>query len=241
MSKKLFIFAYLDMETITKRERFKKVAGNRVQRLLDTFALLSNCSNRNNYEYTEEDVKLMFTELEKALRQSQEMFKLHRKKEDKVKFLFEEEETQVEEEPSVNSVTSDFWLMAANGNKYDHAAAFRKWGFIDWKQTRKFHIGDIVYIYCSKPCKRISYKAVVAEVNKPFSECVDDERFWKDKDLYKSAKSGSYCRLKLIDTFDDDRLGLESLKKNGLKNAPQGPIKIKADLLHYLESVFSEK
>ena len=229
------------METSIKRDRFKKVAGNRVQRLLDTFALLSNCSNKNNYEYTEEDVKLMFSELEKALRQSQEMFKLHLKKEDKVKFLFEEEETQVVNEPPVHSVTSNFWLMAANGNKYDHAAAFRKWGFIDWKQTRKFESGDIVYIYCSKPFQRVRYKVEVTEVNKSFSECVDDEMFWKDKTLYKSAKSGLYCRLKLIDTFDDDRLRWDSLNMHGLKWPPQGPMKINGDLLKHLESVFSGK
>ena len=75
------------MEILTKRARFKKVASNRVQRLLDTFALLSNCSNKNNYEYTEEDVKLMFTEIERALRQTKEAYSSKLLKEDN-KFKF---------------------------------------------------------------------------------------------------------------------------------------------------------
>ena len=51
-----------------KRQRFEKVAGNRVQKVLDTLQLLKNCSNRNNYEYTEQDVEQMFSEISKALK-----------------------------------------------------------------------------------------------------------------------------------------------------------------------------
>lgn len=75
------------MNSTIKRERFKKVAGNRVQRLLDTFALLSNCSNKNNYEYTEEDVKLMFSEIEKAFSKTRESFSRKPTQEDN-KFKF---------------------------------------------------------------------------------------------------------------------------------------------------------
>ena len=40
-----------------KRERFKRVAENRTNRIIESIRLLGNCSNRSNYEYTEEDVK----------------------------------------------------------------------------------------------------------------------------------------------------------------------------------------
>lgn len=56
------------MERSEKRGRFEKVAGNRVQRILDTLQLLKNCSNRNNYEYTEADVDRMFSEISKTLK-----------------------------------------------------------------------------------------------------------------------------------------------------------------------------
>ena len=46
---------------ITKEERFKKIASRRVQEILDKLRLLGNCANKNNYEYTEDQVKKIFT------------------------------------------------------------------------------------------------------------------------------------------------------------------------------------
>lgn len=53
-----------------RRQRFEKVASNRVQRILDTLDLLKNCSNRNNYEYDEKDIGLMFSEIAKKLKET---------------------------------------------------------------------------------------------------------------------------------------------------------------------------
>lgn len=57
-----------------KREAFKKVAGKRVQKILDTLDLLSNCANKNNYDYTEDDIRLMFSEIDKTLKSTKEAF-----------------------------------------------------------------------------------------------------------------------------------------------------------------------
>lgn len=42
-----------------KRERFKNVAGRRVQKVLDNIDSLSKCANRINYDYDESDVTKM--------------------------------------------------------------------------------------------------------------------------------------------------------------------------------------
>ena len=42
-----------------KRDRFKNVAGRRVQKILDNIDSLSKCANRSNYDYEEEDVSKM--------------------------------------------------------------------------------------------------------------------------------------------------------------------------------------
>jgi len=42
-----------------RRERFEKVAGNRVTSILKTLDNLEKCSNKNNYEYDDEDIKKM--------------------------------------------------------------------------------------------------------------------------------------------------------------------------------------
>ena len=62
------------MGNITKRERFENVASNRVQRILDTLQLLQNCSNKNNYEYTEKDVDKMFSEISSAVKDAKQAY-----------------------------------------------------------------------------------------------------------------------------------------------------------------------
>lgn len=57
-----------------RRERFTKVATNRVQKIIDYLNLLQNCSNRRNYEYDEEDVNHMFEEISKALKDAKAVY-----------------------------------------------------------------------------------------------------------------------------------------------------------------------
>ncbi|MDN5213261.1 hypothetical protein QQ020_14425 [Fulvivirgaceae bacterium BMA12] len=52
------------MTKSVRRTRFEKVAGNRVSNILKNLDSLEKCSNKNNYEYSQEDVKKM----EKALK-----------------------------------------------------------------------------------------------------------------------------------------------------------------------------
>jgi len=42
-----------------KKERFKNVAGRRVQKVLDDIESLSKCANKSTYDYSEEDVTKM--------------------------------------------------------------------------------------------------------------------------------------------------------------------------------------
>lgn len=58
----------------TKRSRFEKVASKRVQYIIDKLELLSNCSNRNNYEYTEDDVRKMFAVIRDQVKMTESKF-----------------------------------------------------------------------------------------------------------------------------------------------------------------------
>lgn len=74
------------MKNVERRDRFEKVASKRVQRVIDTLELLKNCSNRNNYDYAQEDVDLMFREINRALNRtkaafSEELGKLNKQRE----------------------------------------------------------------------------------------------------------------------------------------------------------------
>lgn len=52
----------------TRRERFEEVAAKRVQRILDYLDLLANCSNKKNYEYSDEDVRKMLKAIKEKIR-----------------------------------------------------------------------------------------------------------------------------------------------------------------------------
>lgn len=51
-----------------KAERFKRVATNRTNKIIDSIRLLGNCANKSNYEYADEDVKKIFTAIEAEIR-----------------------------------------------------------------------------------------------------------------------------------------------------------------------------
>ena len=134
------------------------------------------------------------------------------------------------------------WILPANGKLYDHAGAFQKWGFIDWRQNnRKCQVGDIIYIYCTRPYKKIMYKTIVEQINLTVNEIVNDYIFWTDKNEYYKALSGMYVRLKLLEQVNTQYLTLENLMNNGLSSAPQSSIKISNEkLLAYIEKYMND-
>lgn len=52
----------------SKRARFVRIAEARTNKIIRMIKLLGNCSVRSAYEYDEEDVKSIFTAIEKELR-----------------------------------------------------------------------------------------------------------------------------------------------------------------------------
>lgn len=132
------------------------------------------------------------------------------------------------------------WIISANGNLYDHASAFQKWGFIDWSQKANFQNGDIIYIYCTKPYSKIMYKTQVIETNIDFENCQDDEEFWFDKSIYESSKSSKFVRIKLLEQVDNEKLSLKNLQLKGIKGNIQGPRKIDDLLADYIDQYFND-
>lgn len=77
------------MDKSPKRLRFEKVASNRVQKVIDYLRLLQNCTNRNNYEYTEADVERMFNEIQRSLKETKEAYAKEIGKLKKTEFTFD--------------------------------------------------------------------------------------------------------------------------------------------------------
>jgi 5-methylcytosine-specific restriction protein A len=133
------------------------------------------------------------------------------------------------------------WLISANGKKYRHADAFNEMGYVDWRQTANYEVGDTVYIYSTRPLSKVQFKCVVEKNNMKFEEITDDKEFWLDLDEYYKYKDRHYSRLKLVDKVNAEGLSLGKLKENGLKAAPQGPMRLKGEALKYIEKFFEDQ
>ena len=58
----------------TKRDRFVRLAEARTNKIIDMIRLLGNCANKSNYEYSKEDVKMIFGAIEAELRTAKAKF-----------------------------------------------------------------------------------------------------------------------------------------------------------------------
>mgnify|MGYP001590663074 CR=1 FL=1 len=67
-----------------KRERFKRLATQRTNTILRRLKILGNCANRSAYEYTEEDISKIFSEVEKTVRSVRAKFHFPKHKEFKL-------------------------------------------------------------------------------------------------------------------------------------------------------------
>lgn len=62
------------MATETKRERFVRIAEARINKIINMLRLLGNCASPGNYEYTDEDIRKIFTALEKETKNAKNKF-----------------------------------------------------------------------------------------------------------------------------------------------------------------------
>jgi len=63
-----------------KRERFKRLAIQRTNSVLQRIKVLGNCSNRSAYDYTEDEINKIFSEIERRLKETKAKFHFTRNK-----------------------------------------------------------------------------------------------------------------------------------------------------------------
>ncbi len=75
----------------SKNDRFVRLAESRVNSVIEKIHLISNLSNRRNYEYSEEEVMELFEAIEIEIQQSKKLFEAELSAElskDRSKFKF---------------------------------------------------------------------------------------------------------------------------------------------------------
>lgn len=134
------------------------------------------------------------------------------------------------------------WIISANSKMYDHSSSFEHYGSIDWRQgNAKFEVGDTVYIYCTRPLMMIQYKCIIDKIDLNFDQIRDDKEYWLDEEEYFKSIDGKFMTLRLIEQVSNNQMKLENLKANGLKAAPQGPVKIKnVNLQNHIDTYFTD-
>ena len=141
--------------------------------------------------------------------------------------------------PRKNMESMKHWILSCDTSRYDIHTLFKKDGFCLWNQRRDFEVGDVVYIYESKPVSKIVYKAVVEEINIRRDKPENADNFYK-KDYNKEYS----FKLKYEAINPGNRLQFAELQEKfgisgmSLINIPQITDK---EMIDFFEDVFSGK
>ncbi|MFC0189461.1 HNH endonuclease [Fictibacillus aquaticus] len=130
------------------------------------------------------------------------------------------------------------WLLSANPNEYDIDRAFSRYDILNWKRSRNFENGDIVFVYVSKGVQKVRYKVEVIEGLLPKDEVQYNSMFWKDKDKFEQSKEWNWTKVRLVDEIDSTELSLLQLREHGLNGNIQGPMELSGKLCNYIMSFF---
>lgn len=58
----------------TKREKFVRLAEARTNKTIEMLRLLGNCSSKANYEYTDDDIRKIFSTIDKEVKNTKNRF-----------------------------------------------------------------------------------------------------------------------------------------------------------------------
>ncbi len=130
-----------------------------------------------------------------------------------------------------------YWIVPSNDHIFRIGDAMQAQGeLVDWRQSNNFSVGDIVFIYKTKPEQRIRYRMEIKSVGISLDDAFNQEPYWTDKDTYYSGLgSFRYARFRLLEEYDDDIMSLQHLREHGLLGTIQGVMQCKnEDLLEFL-------
>lgn len=134
------------------------------------------------------------------------------------------------------------WIIPSNSSKFGLAKFLSKYNNeVDWKQSANFEVGDVVYIYCTKPEMRIRYKMNVIATDIPSSKAKIDKKFWSDEaEFKKGMEYNRYFRMELVSKTNSDLLTMDELHRQGVKGYFYGPRTIDRELTMYIEKAFNK-
>ena len=132
----------------------------------------------------------------------------------------------------------NYWIIPANPNRYRLAEVLRDMQSVDWRQHNNFEVGDLVFIYNSRPDSQILYKMEVIAVNLTADQTVADRQYWVNPSEFDSSiLHNRFFRMIPLAENEGEKLTLDDLLEHGLKGVPQGALKVREPLLSYMFSI----
>lgn len=121
------------------------------------------------------------------------------------------------------------WILPSNNEMFRIHEYFLKHEVVDWKQYNNFSEGDIVFLYCTAPERKLRYMLRVIRTDVPTADSISDKEYWTNETEFATGqKNNRFVRLKLLGSLNDNdnRLNLDRLKELGIKQF-QGASQIK--------------
>jgi predicted RNA-binding protein with PUA-like domain len=150
----------------------------------------------------------------------------------------------LEEEPYEDSGIDvdnpkDIWMLPSNANFFKIDDCLREVGHVYWRQHNNFTIGDLIYLYGTRPDSRIKYLMRVETTDEPFNERMNDKKYWVDPSAYEEGKRvNRFMKLSTVRVINSKMLSYDLLRRHGLKQAPQSPMRLSSskysELLSYI-------
>lgn len=136
----------------------------------------------------------------------------------------------------------NYWIIPSNKTKFNLERFLPLHNNeVDWKQSAKFEVGDVVYIYCTKPQMRIRYKMDVIATDIPSDKAIMDKTCWSDEAEFKrGVENNKYFRMKLVSETTSDLLTMDELHRHGVNGYFQGPRTIDRELTLYIDKSFNK-
>lgn len=114
-----------------------------------------------------------------------------------------------------------YWLTPANLKYYDIMHAFDHTNIIEWKQSTKVKVGDIVFLYVTQPYSAIIYQCQVLQVGIPYDYQT------------KGLRVKQVMKVRKIKTYPQKRFTLKKITPLGVKYV-MGPRHVPQPLLKEL-------
>ncbi len=114
-----------------------------------------------------------------------------------------------------------YWLTPANPKYFDIMHAFAHTNVIEWKQSTKVQVGDIVFLYVTQPYSAVIYQCQVLKVGIPY-----DYRT-------KGLRVKQVMKVRRLKTYPKEQFTLKKMTPLGVKYV-MGPRHVPAPLLKKL-------